>query len=149
MPKSGAVQEEAPHLRIREQIIPRPYAAIHAQRTRGGYEPASHQIAPDPRTNKARWTRVTMRSISGFLWMVIDGEINTPEQGAALLDEEAREYAGALQITEAEARAQLLANIESAAGLCLRSEAEKLRRIFAIGKEPNGTPGAGMPVSGT
>ena len=71
-----------------------------------------------------------MRSMSAILWTVIDGEINTPEQGAALLEEETREYAVALKITEAEARAQLLANIHDAARLCLKSDAAKLEEIF-------------------
>jgi hypothetical protein len=76
--------------------------------------------------------RIEMRSIANILWTVLDGEINTPEQGAALLAEESRDYADVLKIPEAQARAQLLENIESAAALCLRSEAEKRRTIFAI-----------------
>ena len=71
-----------------------------------------------------------MRSISAILWTVIDGEINTPAQAEELLAEESKEYANALQITEAEARAQLLANIHDAARLCLKSDAAKLEEIF-------------------
>lgn len=79
------------------------------------------------------WTRiVVMRSISQILWLVLDGEINTPEQGADLLDAEARDYADILKIPELEARSQLLANIEDCARLCLKSDAAKLRGIFGI-----------------
>lgn len=73
-----------------------------------------------------------MRSISQILWLVVDGEINTPEQGTALLDEEARDYADILKIPEVQARAQLLANIDDCARLCLKSDAMKLRGIFGI-----------------
>ena len=73
-----------------------------------------------------------MRSISQILWAVLDKEINTPAEGDALITEESREYAVVLKITEAEARAQLLENIDHAAALCLRSDAAKLRAVFRI-----------------
>jgi hypothetical protein len=73
-----------------------------------------------------------MRSIGQILCGVIDSEINTPEQGAALLAEESREYAAALKITEDEARAVLLHNLEYGAGLCPGSDAEKVRTVFSM-----------------
>jgi len=75
---------------------------------------------------------IEMRSMSQILWIVIDNEINTPEQGAALLDEEAKNYAEAMKIPEAEARALLLSNIDDSAKLCLKGDAEKLRKVYEL-----------------
>lgn len=71
-----------------------------------------------------------MRSMTQILWLVLDKEINTPAEGAALLDEEAKHYAEVLKIPEAQARAELQENIEDAAQLCLRSDAKRLREIY-------------------
>lgn len=73
-----------------------------------------------------------MKSMSAILNLVIDGEINTPAQGAALLDEEAREYAGALQLTQDDARAQLLRQIETSSRLCPPNRTERIREIYGF-----------------
>ena len=72
-----------------------------------------------------------MRSISAILNLVIDSEINTPAAGAALLDEEASEYAGALQISQDDARAQLRRQLEdSTARRCTTKTAQRIREIY-------------------
>lgn len=72
-----------------------------------------------------------MRSMWQILCAVIDGEITTPEQGDALLAEESREYAEALKIPEAQARAELLANVQCAAAtICTIRDAKKLRDLY-------------------
>ena len=71
-----------------------------------------------------------MRSMWQILNSVIDGEINTPEQGEALITEEAQEYARVLQITEEAARAQLLQNLNHRVSLCLQPDAAKFRDVF-------------------
>lgn len=74
-----------------------------------------------------------MRSMSAILNLVIDGEINTPAEGAALLDEEAGEYAAALHIPQDDARAQLLRQIEdSTRRLCPPNRAERLQEIYGF-----------------
>jgi hypothetical protein len=71
-----------------------------------------------------------------ILCAVTDGEINTPAEASAILAEETAEYARVLQITETEARAQLIANLDRCATqLCTSGQAEKLRELFELGKE--------------
>ena len=61
-----------------------------------------------------------MRSVKDILCMVVDGEINTREEAAAILGEESPEYA-----------AQLRETLERAADkLCTPRAGKKLRELF-------------------
>lgn len=61
---------------------------------------------------------------------VIDGEINTKEQAAAILAEESPQYAGALGITDDAARRQLQDDIGRAAGYLSEAEAARIKEMF-------------------
>lgn len=77
-----------------------------------------------------------MRSMWQILCAVIDGEITTKEQAEALLAEETAAAAHALKIPEADARAQLLANIRDVQRLCVTSQREKIKELFGVGDPP-------------
>lgn len=71
-----------------------------------------------------------MVSICQILCSVIDGEINTREQAAAILAEQARAYAGALNITEETASQQLRDDIKRSARYYAGAQAERILGLF-------------------
>lgn len=71
-----------------------------------------------------------MRSMNQIINLVIDGEITTKEQAAALVDEEAREYAEALHIDEAGARANVLSGIGYVTGYLSHAQADRIMELF-------------------
>lgn len=71
-----------------------------------------------------------MRSMWMILSGVVDGQINTKEQAAALLDEEARDYAEALHLDEETARRQLRSNIGYMSGYYAHAQADRIMELF-------------------
>jgi len=65
-----------------------------------------------------------------ILSAVTDGEINTPEQARAVLDEETTEYARVLQIPADEARKMLKENLGYCSFYFTRSEALRVLELF-------------------
>lgn len=73
-----------------------------------------------------------MRNLAELVWLVIDGKINTPEEGTAALDEEAAAYAAAMKTTEAEARAYLSNLLETRALLCVGEDRERMKTVYGV-----------------
>jgi hypothetical protein len=71
-----------------------------------------------------------MRCIAELLWLAVDGEINTREEAAQILDEEAPQYAEALKITTEAARRKLKTEIEAASHYYAQAEADRLRELY-------------------
>ena len=71
-----------------------------------------------------------MRSMLQIINLVVDGKITTKKQAAALIDEEVKEYAPALKISEAEARSKLLENIGYVTGYFSHDAADKIMELF-------------------
>lgn len=71
-----------------------------------------------------------MRSMREIMCAVVDGEINTKEQAAALVNEEALELAAAERISIEAARAMLLSNIGYCTGYYDNATADKILDLF-------------------
>ena len=71
-----------------------------------------------------------MRSMMAIINLVVDGEITTKEQAAAIVDEEAREYAHFHGTTIQEQRAILLENIGYVTGYLSYKQADNIMELF-------------------
>lgn len=71
-----------------------------------------------------------MRSIFQILNLVVDGQINTPQEGAQVIAEESAQLATAAAITQEEAQARLLHNIGYASGYLSRGLAYRVLELY-------------------
>lgn len=78
-----------------------------------------------------------MRSMAEILWLIVDEEINTPEQGAQILNEETQEYARLLDLDETTARAYLMRHLSKLAARATPRHADKLNELFNLTKGDN------------
>lgn len=71
-----------------------------------------------------------MRSMWQILSAVIDGDIATKDDAAAVLEDEAREYADVLKLSQAEASKMLRENIGYCAYYYTQAQAERILDLF-------------------
>jgi hypothetical protein len=76
-----------------------------------------------------------VRSMCEILWLVADGELNTVAQADALLTEETRDYARALDWPEPSARHFLLDEIRKLAARATPAQSAKITKLFQLEKE--------------
>jgi hypothetical protein len=79
---------------------------------------------------------MAMRSMMTFLNLIVDNEITTREQAAALVEQEAQVMAEFYQITQEEAKEKLLANIQEVTRYLSHKKAADVRELFGIEHPP-------------
>ena len=71
-----------------------------------------------------------MRSMNGILNLVLDQQITTKEQAAALVAEEVAEMVAHYELSEEEARKRLLGNIGYVTGYLSHKQADNVMELF-------------------